>query len=248
MLGFLHQILFVTVLVVSTVVGAIFVILIGMFNPYASIISKIARAWSRLLLIAAGVRVTVKGREHIRPGQNYVVVGNHQSHMDIPVVFSYIPLHLTVVAKKELFRVPVFGWAIRAAGILRLDRQDRSQAIKVLNQGEQLLKEKHLSLLAFPEGTRSPDGTIRAFKKGPFVVAIKTGLPILPLTIIGTNRVLPKKSLWIRPGRVTLIIHPPVDPSGYTFDTRDQLVEVVRNIIIKGYEAHHAVVSESHRG
>ncbi len=246
--GLFHQIVFITVLVGATLIGAVMVIVVGLFNPYASVIRFLARTWSRILLLAAGVRVTVVGREHIQPGQNYVVVGNHQSHMDIPVVFSYIPLHLTVVAKKELFRVPVFGWAIRAAGILRLDRQDRGQAIKVLNQGEQLLKEKHLSLLAFPEGTRSPDGTLRAFKKGPFVVAIKTGLPVLPLTIIGTNRILPKKSLWIRPGRVQLIIHPPVNPSGYTFDTRDQLVERVRHIIKKGYEESYAAVFQSNSG
>ena len=241
--GILRQILFITDLIVTTVIGAIIVIIIGIFNPYSPINIFIERLWCRLILLLAGVKLEVEGLENVNPDQSYVIVGNHQSHMDIPVIFTVLPLRLTAVSKKELFKIPFFGWGMKAVGVLKIDRQNSAQAIQTINESEKILRKHKLSLVAFPEGTRSPDGHIHRFKKGPFVFAIRSGLPILPVTIKGTYHILPKKRLWVKPGHVWVKIHPPVDPSPYSFEDRDALVERVHEMIKNSFYHEATVVS-----
>ena len=164
------------------------------------------------------------------------MVGNHQSHVDIPAVMGHLPLKMTVIAKKELFRIPFFGQAMRAFGILSIDRSNRRKSIETLNQAAAILKEQELSVLAFPEGTRSENGEISPFKKGPFMLAINSGIPILPVSIKGTYAILPKGQLWVNPGTVTLVIHPPVETAGVTGGAmRDQLIETVHQAICEGF-------------
>ncbi len=236
----LRTLIFVVVLVLATIIGAIPVLLVGLFNPYTRFSRAIARAWSRLLLWTGNIEVEIEGMEHVQPYSSYVVVSNHQSHMDIPVIFAHLPLMLTVVAKKELFRIPLFGQAMHAFGILKIDRQDRESAVETMRQAEQVIRQHRLSLLAFPEGTRSLDGKIHPFKKGPFVVAIHTELPILPVSLSGTFRILPKKSLTLRSGRVKMHILPPVSTAGFTYENRNELAQLVRKKIQEAFDENYS--------
>lgn len=231
-----RAIFFAIVTVVVTAIWASAAIIVGMFRRYSPIIyNTIVRSWSRILVFAAGIKVEVLGKENIQPGRSYIVVSNHQSHLDTPVLVSQLPLRLTFLAKKELFKIPIFGWGMQAAGILKIDRSNQQNAVQTLKNAEKTILERNFSVMSFPEGTRTPDGDIHAFKKGPFVMAINTGLPVLPVSIRGTFDILPKKKLRIRPGRVIVRIYPLVEASDFNFETRNQLVEKVHQIILKGF-------------
>ena len=225
------------VLGVTTVLGGIAVIIIGLFQSYSPISYGIARTWSRILLWVAGIRVTVEGAEHIEGAGPYVVVSNHQSHTDIPVLLYHIPLHLTIIAKKELFRIPIFGQGMRGLGILSIDRSNRRKSIETLNRAGEILRLRKISVLAFPEGTRSMDGAIHPFKKGPFMLALTSGIPILPVTVEGTFPILPKGKLKVQPGHVRVVFHPPVAVNGYGTERRDELIADVHKAIADRFYA-----------
>lgn len=195
-------------------------------------------AWSRGLLDALGVRVRVRGAEHLRGWRPAVVMSNHQSHYDIPVLFQVIPAPLRMVAKAELQRIPVWGEAMRVAGIVFIDRGDRARAIANLQRAKEQLA-RGVSVWIAPEGTRSPDGALGAFKKGGFVLAREVGAAIVPVTVSGTRDVLPPRSLATRAGvEVTVTIHPRVDPRA--FATRDALMEAMRAAIASALPAQGA--------
>lgn len=246
-LGLLHSAVFALLLVVITIVGAIIVMAVGMIHPYSPINQWVMKTWSRLVLLFAGVNVEVQGLEHVQPNQSYIIVGNHQSHFDIPVVVGYLPLKMTIISKKELFKIPFFGWGMKAAGVLKVDRSNRHQAIATLKEAERILRKHHISLLAFPEGTRSRDGKIHRFKKGPFMVALQTGLPVLPVTLVGTYEILPPKTLNLNPGRVKMVIHPPVDSTQFDLNSRDAFIETVKSTIEKTFWEEYERISQSNR-
>lgn len=193
------------------------------------------KLWSRISLLAAGVRMKISGLENIQPNTSYIVVANHQSHMDIPVATAALPLNLRIISKKELFRIPVFGWGMRAVGILKIDRFNQKKSFETLKTAEKIVRTHQLSILAFPEGTRSPDGNIHSFKKGPFILAINSGLSILPVSISGTRKILPKEKLRLYGGKVKVVIHPPVDINDYSMKNRNVLVEKTGDLIQKGF-------------
>lgn len=168
--------------------------------------------WSREMLGALGVRVRVRGAAQLRGWRACLVMSNHQSHYDIPVLFQVIPPSLRMVAKAELARVPVWGPAMRAADIVFVDRGDRASAIASLELAKRQLAEG-VSVWIAPEGTRSTDGTLGPFKKGGFVLAEEVGADIVPVTVSGTRRVLPPHSLAFREGaEVTVTVHPRISP------------------------------------
>ncbi len=247
-IALIHSAIFAIALVLITVIGAIIVMAVGLFRPYSPINQWVMKTWSRLVLWFAGVRVSVQGLEHVNPRESYIIVANHQSHFDIPVVVGYLPLKMTIISKKELFKIPFFGWGMKAAGVLKVDRSNRHQAIATLKEAERILRENHISLLAFPEGTRSRDGKIHRFKKGPFMVALQTGLPILPVTLVGTYNILPPKTLNLNPGVVRMIIHPPVDSTQFDLNSRDAFIEQIKTIIEKTFwEEHERFFQSDHR-
>lgn len=223
------------VLLIDTVISAFLAILVGMFNPYSKLNTTIMRTWGKILVRAAGVKLEVLGHENIRPGDSYIVVANHQSHMDIPVSMAALPLPIRIISKKELFKIPVFGWGMRAVGILEIDRSNRKKAIETLKKAEQILKKNRLSILAFPEGTRSPDGKIHNFKKGSIILAINTGLPLLPVSVSGSRNVLPKNTLRVRKGKIRVQIHPPVPTHDLKIEQRNELVKQIQQIVQKGF-------------
>ncbi len=234
----IRMLLFLVVLVISTTVGAILCMIIAVFDRFSPIsYNYIMIPWAKMLLQVAGVEVELHGREHVDPHRSYVVLSNHMSHMDIPVLIAGLPLRTTIIAKKELFRIPIFGQGMHAAGILKIDRSNREKAIETLNKAAEILKEKHISVLAFPEGTRSKDGQIHPFKKGPFVMAATVKVPILPVTLVGTHPILPKGRFFIQPGKVDLIIHPPIHTADYDYEQRQELMDHVYQTITESYYA-----------
>nr|HQV34349.1 lysophospholipid acyltransferase family protein [Calditrichia bacterium] len=192
----IRTILFYANLILTTILGGLTVVIIGFFQRFSDFsYYRVMLPWMNNVLFFGGVKVILQGVENIAGRGPFIVVGNHQSHVDIPAVMGHLPLKMTVIAKKELFRIPFFGQAMRAFGILSIDRSNRRKSIETLNQAAAILKEQELSVLAFPEGTRSENGEISPFKKGPFMLAINSGIPILPVSIKGTYAILPKGQL-----------------------------------------------------
>jgi len=185
--------------------------------------------WSRSLIQFARIELTVNGREHIPEQEALVVMSNHQSHYDIPVLYQSLGLRLRMVAKTELFRIPLWGEAMRRVGMIEVDRSDPVAARRSLQHARGELA-RGTSIWIAPEGTRSPSGRLGEFKKGGFHLAQDVGARILPVTIDGTRRVLPAKAYHVEPGQaVRVTVHPPVATSADV--SIDELVQKVRQII-----------------
>ena len=209
----------------------------GLFGPYSIIVYYIAKIWTNSILFAAGVKLHVEGLEKIDPKKSYIFIGNHQSHFDVLSVFSALPLTVRFMAKKELFKIPIFGWSLYASGTIRIDRSNRQKAISSMNNALDRIK-RGVSVVVFPEGTRSEDGEIREFKKGGFVLAIKGGIPIVPISISGSRFILPKNILRIKPGDIKLVISDPINTREYGYQEREKLKNDVRQMIIENYDEH----------
>ncbi|UCG38279.1 MAG: 1-acyl-sn-glycerol-3-phosphate acyltransferase [bacterium] len=208
-----------------TAFSGLLAILASYFDPDAKFIyPRIGKRWARVVLWLAAARVTIKGLENFPPpGQPCIIVMNHQSNLDIPLMVFSMPMAPRFIGKIELSRIPVFGGAAHRTGQIFIDRSDHEKALEGIRHAARAVKEKGHSVIIAPEGTRSADGRLRPFKKGAFVMAIEMGLPILPVVIEGTHRVLPKGSLWSRGGPVTVTILQKVSTEGLSYDQRDAL-------------------------
>ncbi len=193
---------------------------------------RVGRFGARLVLWLSGVKLEVMGREKTCTDRAVVFMSNHQSNCDPPAVLNLLPPVL-IIGKKEFFRVPILGRGMALRGFIPIDRKNRAQAIKAIEAGTQALKRGH-SFLIFPEGTRSPDGRLQAFKKGAFIMAMKAGAPIAPISISGSARVMPKGKFEIRPGVVRVTVHDPVPTEGCMPDDRETIMEQVRQAILSG--------------
>jgi 1-acyl-sn-glycerol-3-phosphate acyltransferase len=195
---------------------------------------RTARWFRRLGRVLARVnpwQVEVAGAGHIRAGQNYVVVSNHRSLADIPVI-SHLPLDTKWLAKAQLFAVPVLGWMMRMAGDVPVDRDDRRAAARALLQCARHLRNG-CSVVFFPEGTRSREGKVLPFSEGPFQLAIREQVPLLPLVIEGSDHALPRDTWIFGPSlRVQLHVLPPVDVAGWTVKQSGELRDMVREMIV----------------
>jgi 1-acyl-sn-glycerol-3-phosphate acyltransferase len=174
--------------------------------------------------------VTVEGRENLDPRRSYVIVSNHQSHYDIFVLYGWLGTDFRWVMKKELRSVPGLGVACARLGHIYIDRSNRQAAMAAIDDAKRSLRPG-TSVLFFPEGTRSRDGSLCAFKKGAFHMAIDLGLPILPVTILGTRRILPPDSTDLKPGRARLVFHPPVPVDGRSREDIPDLMAEVRDAV-----------------
>jgi len=188
-----------------------------------------ARAWSWLILATTGVSVDVRGLDELVRGRTYVFVSNHQSIYDIPVVFSSIPYQLRIIAKESLGQFPFLGWHLRRTGHLLVDRRSPDRA-GILRRWKALVGEG-LSLIVFPEGTRSADGRVGLFKAGSVLLAIEAELPIVPISIGGTCHVMRKGELTTRPGHATLVVHPPIDTRGMSPSDARILADRLRTLV-----------------
>jgi 1-acyl-sn-glycerol-3-phosphate acyltransferase len=184
---------------------------------------QVPREWARRLLAAAGIEVHVTGLEHVAGLGPCVYVANHLSFVDVWALLVTLPGSLRFMGKRELFRIPIFGTALRVSGQIPVDRQDHRAAVASFDAAGGLLAAGH-SAMVFPEGTRSRDGSLQPFKKGAFVLAIATQRPIVPVVVSGTFGILPKGGIVPRAGRVEVRIGAPIVTTGLTYDDRDALV------------------------
>ncbi|MFP3915699.1 MAG: lysophospholipid acyltransferase family protein [Actinomycetota bacterium] len=232
----LRTVLVALVGVAATVVAAVAAILGARSGPASPLLQRITRVWSGTWLAAAGVDLEVTGTENIDGRSSYVVVANHSSTLDIMACFRAIPLPIRFLAKKELFRIPLLSTAMRAIGIIEVDRQARVAIHEQINRRAQELVESGCSLIIFPEGTRSRDGTLGPFKKGAFTIALRSSLPILPVAIEGTHRAWPPGARLVRGGRVRLAIEPPIESAGMGIKDGGELRDRARDAIAKRLE------------
>ena len=194
-----------------------------------------ARMWSRLILRTTGVRVDVDGLERLTPGRTYVFVSNHQSIYDIPILFWSLPYQLRIIAKESLGRFPFLGWHLRRTGHMLVDRR-RPDRARIFGWASRLTTNG-LSLIVFPEGTRSRDGRVGRFKGGSFYLALEAGLPVVPLSVIGSRHVMLKGRLATYPGHVRLVVHEPIDTSSLQDADAREFAERVRQIIAPAAES-----------
>ena len=172
-----------------------------------------ARIWSKIVLWLFGIKVTVHGLEHLKSGKHFIYVSNHASMFDIPTVMGSIPDEIRIVMKKELTRIPIFGWALKIGHYITIDRDNPKDAMKSLDLAAEKIRNG-ASVLLFAEGTRTRDGKLQPFKRGAFSLAAKSGVPIIPVAINGTYRILRKGSWKIQPADISLILDKPIPTEG----------------------------------
>jgi 1-acyl-sn-glycerol-3-phosphate acyltransferase len=190
---------------------------------------RCARTWARLILATTGVSVEVKGLDRLAPAGSYVFVSNHQSHYDTAVLFAKLPHQLRIIAKESLGSFPFLGWHLRRTGHILVNRR-RPDRHAIFGWADRLLAQG-LSLIAYPEGTRSIDGRVQRFKGGSFHIALQAGLPVVPISIVGTRHVMRKGQLAAHPARVRLVLHDPIDTSTLHETDPKVFAERVRAII-----------------
>ncbi|MFQ5523700.1 MAG: lysophospholipid acyltransferase family protein [Acidimicrobiia bacterium] len=217
--------------VLATIVGATSLIVIALINDTSPMIEKVIRTWARTWFVASGSRLEVRGSVNIDPDRSYVVVANHLSSLDIMTCFLAVPLPIRFLAKKELFKIPLFAHGMRAVGIIEVDRAARSKVHESVNRQAAKLIAKKRSLIIYPEGTRPRDGVMKPFKKGAFTIAIDNQLPVLPLSIHGTYEAWPPDQPWIFGGKVSAIVDPPIETEGMTSNDVEALRDKVRAMI-----------------
>jgi 1-acyl-sn-glycerol-3-phosphate acyltransferase len=196
---------------------------------------RAGRNWARWILGTSRVRVESEGLENIAPGRSYVVMTNHQSVFDITALAATLPLSWRFVAKRELTRIPIFGWGLVAAGHIVIDRRDNERSVRSLKRAAESVRSG-VSVIVFPEGTRSATGEVGSFKSGGFHLAIEAGVPILPATVSGSRRITPPKSLRVESGSILVRYGKPIPTETLTIDDREQLKEEVRQAIVAGFE------------
>lgn len=189
-----------------------------------------ARWWCRLVAWSIFARIRVHGTENVRADQNYVYMANHSSLIDTPALFAYLPYQFRIMAKKELFYIPFMGWHLRTAGNFPIDRSNPRRTARSLRSVIDGVRAGK-SLAVFPEGTRTPDGQLQEFKSGAFKIAVRAGVPIVPVSIRGTFKLLPKTTLAPRPGRVDVIIGKPIETCGYSDKNLTELIAQTRAAI-----------------
>ena len=218
-------------LAISTLVFGVIAVLIALISPRVAF--HCGTVWAWLLCRLAFTRVRLGGRDQADPGRSYIIMSNHQSHFDVLAWYGHWGRQFRWVIKQELRKIPGLGWYCAAGGHLFIDRSSKQRAIESLMAARPLLKGG-TSVMIFPEGTRSKDGRLQSFKKGGFMMALQMGLPILPVSISGTHKVLPGRSLLLLPGQVTITVHPPIDTAAYGVERRDELMADVRRSIASG--------------
>jgi 1-acyl-sn-glycerol-3-phosphate acyltransferase len=228
------------VIILTTVMGMISYIC-SLWDRAGKTQHRLARQWGRMLLKVSFVDAIVQGGGRLDPGASYVVVANHASYMDIPALYSALPLEIRFFAKKGLFAIPLLGWHLRRAGHLPVVRGDARASLKSMSEGAKLMRERGVSVLLFPEGGRSPTG-LRPFKEGAAYIAIKAGVPVVPVGLVNMRSVLPMNSWLLRPAQVEIRIGEPIDTGGMTLHDRGRLNEMMQERVA-GLVGESAVVT-----
>jgi len=193
-----------------------------------------ARTWSWLILRTSGIRVRVEGLENVKARTTAIYCVNHQSAMDIPVLFASLPVQFRFAAKRSLFNMPFLGWHLRRSGHIPVDRDRPREALRSMKKAAQEIQEGK-SVLLFPEGHRSRDGQLLPFKAGSFYIGILAGVPVVPITLNGTRKVLRPDTLHVRAGQTEMIVHPAIETSGMSLKDVERLSDQVRGFIVSRF-------------
>lgn len=218
-----------TFLVFGTVFWATLAVAFGWLGPRGRFIFWVARTWSRGVLLFAGVRVEVAFEQDLDPGTQYIFMANHRSLFDIPALLTTLPGQTRFLAKKSLFQIPLFGWALKMGGFVTIDRKDLSTARDSFAVAAAQLEDQGVSVLVFPEGTRSLTEEMLPFKRGGFLLALKSELPIVPVGIRGSAAVQRKGRLVIRPGKVRVHYGSPMPVQAFGVRKKTELIHEVRD-------------------
>lgn len=231
----LRLFLAVPMVVLYTVVFALPVLVAGAIDRSGALVHAMARAWSRLVLWSCGVRVRVEGEGNVVPGPA-VYAANHASALDIPVLFGHLPVAFRIIHKRSLYLVPGIGWALWLGGHVGIDRHNPFRARRSLAAAAARI-HGGTSVVVFPEGTRSRDEKVQAFKRGSFHLAIEAGVPVVPISLVGVKRVVPAGTRALRPGLVKIRIHPALSTSGRGPTEAAALAGEARERIVAGCAA-----------
>ena len=223
-----------------TAVLGVLSLLSSFFDKDGHIQHVFARLWSRMILATVLSRVTIEGLERLPAGAAVWAV-NHASALDIPVIYANLPRQFRIMAKKELFRYPFMGWHLQRSGQIAIDRDDARASVRSLARAADSLRSG-MPLMVFPEGGRSLDGCIQPFLGGAFLAAIRAGVPVVPMVIVGAFEILPMNSYHLQPGPVQLVIGEPIPPEGYKPRDMDAFADRVRSAIEDMYYARAKVM------
>lgn len=215
-----------------TIFIGILAVALGPFESRGRFVGWLARVYSKILLLVSGVPYRVIGLERIDRNSHYIFASNHESSFDIPLIFGGLPYHIVSLAKKEIKKIPILGWAMAVGRHVFIDRYDHRKAMESLEDVKASLASNPRSLILFPEGTRSPDGEIHQFKKGGLGLAVELGMDVVPLAVCGTRDVLAKKSLSLQKGEVELRVGDPIPASDWTERPKREFADHVRGKVV----------------
>jgi len=221
--------------VVSAVGYSTTVIILAPF--FGTTAKRIGRLWMKHLLFFSGVTVKTIGAEKLSKADHYVFVSNHQSYYDIPVLCSGLPFFLSFIAKKQLFRIPIFGWSMAAVGHIWIDRDNPRKARKSISRAVSKLDKEKISLVLFPEGTRSTSDVPGVFKRASFTLALDASVSVVPISIVGVRSIMAKRSLRLKPGRVVVMVGDPIPHSVISGLDKNTISALVREKMVQGISA-----------
>ena len=223
-------------IVIATLVLGVFTLIAYPFDRRGKVGHRYARLWGKIALLANRVRVEIEGMEHLNGKGPYIFMSNHQGSYDIFALLGHLPFQFKWLAKKELFSIPFFGWTMAAAGYISIDRGGTRETVEAMNEAAQKIRDG-MSVVIFPEGSRSPDGSIQPFKKGGFTLAIKSKVPIVPVAIVGSREIMPKGRFIVAPGKITIRIGPTIETKELGLQDWKALMGKVAEIISKDFQS-----------
>jgi 1-acyl-sn-glycerol-3-phosphate acyltransferase len=223
-------------IVLATLVLGFFALVTYPFDRRGRAVHRYARLWGQVALLANRVKVKVEGMDYLKGGGPYIFMSNHQGSYDIFALLGHLPFQFKWLAKKELFSIPFFGWTMAAAGYISIDREGTRETIEAMNKAAQKIRDG-MSVVIFPEGSRSSDGSIQPFKKGGFTLAIKSKVPIVPIAITGSREIMPKDRLTATSGEIRIRIDHPIETKHYSLKDRKPLMEKVKETISKNFRS-----------
>lgn len=218
-------------IILSTIFFGSLNVLVAFFDSVGRAQLWLARMWARSITAVCGIRITTRGLNAIEPDGRYVIASNHTSYIDTPVILGAIPVQFRFLAKQELFKIPLLGHHLQSAGHVSVPREDPRAAVRTMTQAADNIRNKGISMLVFPEGGRTDDGDLQPFKEGAAYIAIKAGVPIVPVALLGARKVLPRRSALVRAGSIALRVGAPIPTTGLTLKDREQLTAKVRQQI-----------------
>lgn len=223
-------------IVVATLVLGVFVLITYPFDRKGRVGHYYAKLWGKVALLANGVKVRIEGMGRLNGKGPYIFMSNHQGSYDIFALLGHLPYQFKWLAKKELFSIPFFGWTMAAVGYISIDRGGTRDTVEAMNEAAQKIRDG-MSVVIFPEGSRSPDGSIQPFKKGGFTLAIKSKVPIVPVAISGSRAIMPKDKLTATSGEIRILVAHPIETENSALKDRELLMKKVRETISKNFRS-----------